>query len=541
MERLKFSLKDLKDLNLSIKKMSEEKLEKYNLDYKNRKYLSNYLDIVNESLRINKPLDPLDLALLASNIPKNNPWLNEKKGIFYLLANHSKPKSEFKEEYTKRFFQSKINDIKHKYRTLTDEVLIFLPFSLTKHEDYKRALNKAKELQNDYNEEHLIKNKNFVKIRFENMFNEYEKYFHFNKFFKDIKSENEAVEKACHLKEFQKLGIINDLTDYIRNFPNAGNANIDKQHRNHLANILNRSRWLEENLEGLLDKVNVKYGSFIDNLVDITEGCVFGPYGSHKEAAIAYSMDPSIQLLCMKGKNYDLPFAKAIMAKVKGDKGETALLVDGVLINSFIQKEFKDEFEWEYLFLRGIIKAANSQNIEKIIINTDHSSAQQCTHDFVRFCANYMGYKQNIDYTFDSENEVNVFKLAEKRMKLNRDNFYYTHWLEKEPMPQKIVSVLSEGGYDYSGQQYLDFWYPNEKHVAENYEKLSEETKKMDYAQKRHDRYANGITDYVWSHARGFGRGLEINAKTFFKEYGRRVEFDLKSPDEIAKAIREMD
>jgi len=265
--------------------------------------------------------------------------------------------------------------------------------------------------------------------------------------------------------------------------------------------------------------------NFVDDIVDRTGACFSGPRGRHLYASYAYVLDPSMSLLSLnpyyEGKKLD-SIGKAILVDTVDIEGKV-LLVDGVIVGP--DAEIMGLNFWEGGFLESIKKIADFKKIKRIVFNTSHNikfTTQQCVHDFNRYIANEKGLDDIIskDFTFYENNYgVKEFKLTDKALKFEKDGFRYTHELYKCPMPIDRVEIMQTFFPDYWGEQYLDAWYPWNEHIAENYDKLGEETKKLPYVQERRTKYLEDKPfvekkkkghSYAWNLAMGPVKGIEI-------------------------------
>lgn len=186
---------------------------------------------------------------------------------------------------------------------------------------------------------------------------------------------------------------------------------------------------------------------------DRTNVCVFGPSGSYKEASLLYSVDDSIDLLSINAYRKEAfvdTIGKAILVDAEGgsETGEKKryLVVDGIVgehLNNIV-REGDRGLDWRPSLFLKILMHARDKAIPYLFVNTEHSGIQTEAEDFVSFIAEY---------------------AFERSVKIDKDSgLEYTHWLEKKPLPKKLIKEIRLNK-DYNGEQYLDTWYQYNKQI----------------------------------------------------------------------------
>ena len=362
----------------------------------------------------------------------------------------------------------------------------------------------------------------------------------------DEKTSNRyAVMKKC----------LENLRDYIGTQNNLNN--ISTKDAPFLAGYINRRLEQNEKILNLQNKWEIDiYADNFESAMENTgmsdiNACIFPPSGKAMDASIGYALDENVITLSMqsnlrrykneKDKDMKEIFAKALLFKAKENNGDV-LVIDGVLISETMMKVLKlCDLDWENLFLRAIGKYASIEGLERIILNTSHGKleTQQCVHDFVKYTANLMGYKEKNEKSKDEEwdyemkkdknNKIEEFNLSKKYLIKNFDEFFATHWIEKPPLNPEFVDIMSKGKNfkEFLGEQYLDTTYLWENYAGENYSQLAESRKNEDYIKKRHAKsemtkklesegkkeYAKYLKDYNRNTARGAMIGIEFTRR----------------------------
>ena len=232
------------------------------------------------------------------------------------------------------------------------------------------------------------------------------------------------------------------------------------------------------------DSIKIEFNrNIFYDVCDKTNRCNFGPDGLYKEAALLYYIDNSIHLLSInayENEKFKDSIGKAILIEVTGGKSKgdnkRYLNVEGVVgenLNRII-REGDDGVDWRLLLYKRILLFAQDKEIPYLFVNTEHSGIQQETEDFVAYI------KQQPHEDVNSER--------------TQSGFEYTHWLEKKPLPKKLVEEIRLNR-KYNGEQYLDTWY--------QYNKLVLRRKQPQ-----------------WNLGRGYCKGIEINVQSELKRLG---------------------
>ena len=223
---------------------------------------------------------------------------------------------------------------------------------------------------------------------------------------------------------------------------------------------------------GSFDELRVEINAcFLDDIVDRIGCCISGE-GSDREAALVYKLDRNdddsrnsdiLSLNAYSKGAFVECLGKVLLVDVEDKKdGERKLLVDGVIIGPEIRfvrdQTTKTRFNWESFVGEAIERYAETRWYKNLLVNTSHSTGQQCTHDFVKAVADAFNFETGkclIEYEMVPKGGHRVFHL--KRPQGQGERPPYTHNIEKRQMAQSTISRTRRG--DWNGESYFHTWH----------------------------------------------------------------------------------
>lgn len=132
--------------------------------------------------------------------------------------------------------------------------------------------------------------------------------------------------------------------------------------------------------------------------------------------------------------SYQETVGKAFMAECKNERDQKVLLVDGVVMQQDIAELLpciKDEPLWMIYFTSAILETAQAKQMEYIILNVSHSSAQRSVWRYNKHLADLLGLKEGKDY-FYRENLRQVMTTSQEGFQLTDESVKKNlHYLEK--------------------------------------------------------------------------------------------------------------
>lgn len=270
------------------------------------------------------------------------------------------------------------------------------------------------------------------------------------------------------------------------------------------------------------DGLRVEYGNPRDNIADAVPSCVTGLVGTVREAALAYEADPNIEIIGLYpylesaiSTRLGIPSAhmdqiiKSIAVKVfdRQANDEVKLVVDGVIADDHLGKILG--LDWRPYMAAGLLEYAKNQGIRHIVVNTGNSGNHESVNAFTYFIATEcLGLVEGRDFSYnvDATTGNHVFRLQPHHFRDEINGFPYTHYLEKDPMPQETVDFLAAGKI-YKGELYLETWYAWMTHVHNHRNMWDAELRaRFPYVEQR-----DPDMKPAWNLGRGPMRGLELD------------------------------
>ena len=237
--------------------------------------------------------------------------------------------------------------------------------------------------------------------------------------------------------------------------------------RNRISNLKTRLSTVDS-----FDELRVEVNAcFLDDIVDRIGCCISGE-GSDREATLIYKVDydgdgrKSEEILSLNAYNRGVfieCLGKVLLVDVEDRKdGERKLLVEGVLIGPDLRlvqdQSSKSKFHWDNFVGQAIGRYARNRGYRRILVNTEHGTGQQCTHDFVKAMADWANYHAGetlFNYEMMPKDDRSVFRLY-RQLEIDGQS-PYTYLIAKGPMAQKILLRIRKG--EWNGESYFDTWH----------------------------------------------------------------------------------
>ena len=216
-------------------------------------------------------------------------------------------------------------------------------------------------------------------------------------------SDSELRSDVVSNEEEYRLEVMRDLIGLFRN----RDVSIAKE-------LMGMSYSLQNAFD--FDGFHVSYGNSRDNICDAVPSCVSGLVGKMREASVIYETDPNIEIIgifpYLNQINYfgsSTPYppkrldqiVKAITVKAhdREANNEIKLVVDGVIADDQLERMLG--IDWRPYIAIGILKYAQEEGMQRVIINTENSASHESVNSFKYFIATeVLGLKEGVDFSY---------------------------------------------------------------------------------------------------------------------------------------------
>ncbi|MBD3283210.1 hypothetical protein GF396_02860 [Candidatus Pacearchaeota archaeon] len=247
--------------------------------------------------------------------------------------------------------------------------------------------------------------------------------------------------------------------------------------------------------------------SFVDNLTSRVDSCL---EKEEKDFSLLHELDPAARIIGLYAhrieewipevQKYDkfetrFQIGKAITYVADDtDSGDKVFVVEGVILNDDYRSYLGDI--WKQGFFNAIESQARKEGIDTILFNYSLSESQQSALEFLEYVAEKLelseaeGCKKAIyqcpggtttisEECFETDGDYVVVRGLNSRVKkikfkpgnkTTQSGFNFTHHIEKEPIPDDLISQLknNESKFNFNGEGYFESPYDWIKHCYEN-------------------------------------------------------------------------